>query len=610
MTFRISVRFGLGVFLVVAASTAAIAAGATPPNVIILITDDQGYADLGCHGNPVVHTPHLDRLHGESVRFTQFHASPMCTPTRGQLMTGIDALRNGAMNVSSGRTLLRREFPTIAELLRQAGYATGQFGKWHLGDNHPFRPQDRGFERAVWYPSSHIGSVPDHWKNDYFDDIYRTEHGNRTLPGYTTEAVFGEAMSWIKEQSRAGKPFFCYLATATAHSPDYVPKSFRDAVAARLEKVKATLPQPIPARLVRFLAMIETIDESFGRLESFLQTNGLRENTIVMFLTDNGSTMGPDYYNAGMKGRKVTLWEGGHRVPLFVRWPAGQLGHPRDVRELTQVQDIVPTLLELCNVQPLSRPRFDGISLAPLLRSRGTPLPERMLFINYSRMPGRAPVASSESLSIPRKDGAAVLWQKWRFLENRALYDIEADPGQERDVADQHPEIVGRLRKGLDDWWDGLKERVNEPQRVIIGSDAENPMMLTACEWWDVFVDQQGQVRRGEAKNGVWHLEVAKAGTYQIEIRRWPREAGLALPAAPPAEPVTDGNLPPGKALPIAGARIEIQGVTQRATATPDQPGVVFRIPLQAGPVEMQTWFLRSDGTEICGAYYVYIKVL
>ena len=161
-------------FLLAAAALAA----APRPNVIVLLTDDQGYGDLSCHGNPVVRTPHLDRLHAEGVRFTDFHAAPMCTPTRGQLMTGLDALRNGAMNVSSGRTLLRRDLPTLPSLLRGGGYATGLFGKWHLGDNHPYRPHERGFDHAVWFPSSHLGSVPDHWGNDYQDDTYRV-NGDR-----------------------------------------------------------------------------------------------------------------------------------------------------------------------------------------------------------------------------------------------------------------------------------------------------------------------------------------------------------------------------------------------------------------------------------------------
>jgi hypothetical protein len=200
-----------------------------------------------------------------------------------------------------------------------------------------------------------------------------------------------------------------------------------------------------------------------------------------------------------------------------------------------------------------------------------------------------------------------VLWRNWRYLENKALYNIETDARQERDVAAENPDVVTKLRAGLDQWWDGLKDRVNEPQRVIIGAEAEDPTLITACEWWDVFVDQQGQVRRGVAKNGVWHLEIAQAGTYEIELRRWPREAALALSAAPPSEKVWDGTLVAGKALPIAGARVDVQGASQRVRVASNEQSAIFRIPLHAGPATLQTWFLQADDTPICGAYYVYI---
>jgi len=170
------------------------APAASRPNVIVLLTDDQGYGDLSCHGNPVLKTPNLDRLYSQSVRFTDFHVAPMCTPTRGQLMTGVDALRNGAMNVSSGRTPLRLEYPTMANVFRANGYRTAMFGKWHLGDNYPYRPQDRGFEKAIWFPSSHISSAPDYWNNDYFDDVYRHNGERQAFKGYCTDVFFREAM--------------------------------------------------------------------------------------------------------------------------------------------------------------------------------------------------------------------------------------------------------------------------------------------------------------------------------------------------------------------------------------------------------------------------------
>jgi arylsulfatase len=576
------------------------------PNIIVILSDDQGYGELGCHGNPVLRTPHLDRLHSGSVRFTDFHVAPMCTPTRGQLMSGLDAVRNGALNVSSGRTLLRRDVATLPELLRRDGYATGLFGKWHLGDNYPCRPQDRGFDEVVTFPSSHIGAVPDAWMNDYFDDTYLHNGRPRAYRGYTTDVFFDEATAWMKSRKDGGKPFFTYLATAAPHSPHYVPAKYRESVAARLEAALPRLPKLALAQreqLARYLGMIENLDDNIGRLESFLAAEGLRENTVLVFLADNGTTFGDQYFPCGMRGRKVTLWEGGHRVPFFIRWPVGRLGAPRDMAQLSHVQDVLPTLLDIAGASPPNGVAFDGVSLLPLLRGEVRELPDRTLFINYSRMP-----FSDAAESTVRMEGAAVLWRRWRFLNNRELYDLASDPLQQRNVAVDHPEVVATLRQRLEAWWRQNGVRANELQRVVIGHDAENPAMLTACEWWNVFVDQQAQVRRGERKNGTWHVEVAQAGRYEIEIRRWPREARLALNASAPAARLADGELPEGKALPIAHARIRI-GPHRQSMETSGE-SATFILRLERGPAELEATFLDTEQRPLLGAYYAYIRRL
>jgi len=360
---------------------------------------------------------------------------------------------------------------------------------------------------------------------------------------------------------------------------------------------------------VSFLAMGANIDENVGQLDRFLESQDLKDNTIVVFLTDNGSTMGPDYYNAGMKGKKTTLWEGGHRVPCLIRWPNGRL-EPRDIPELSHVQDLLPTLADLAGVQEYLPTQLDGASLAPVLLGEQETLGDRMLVINYSRMPQFKVTFTKGNPAIPQREGAGVLWKHWRLLEDRELYNVAQDPHQDQDVASQHPDVVAKMRQHLDRWWDGVKDTVLEPQRVIIGSDQENPQMLTACEWLDVFVDQQIQVRRGVKKNGVWHLDVAQAGEYEFELRRWPRESGLRLTEACPQEKMTDGTYVAGQAFPIVEARFQIGDFdTMRF---PERDGQSFRIKtkLQPGPVELQTWLLDHDDTEICGAYYVYIRRL
>ncbi|MBD3241143.1 MAG: sulfatase-like hydrolase/transferase [Chitinivibrionales bacterium] len=580
------------------------------PNVIIVMTDDQGYGDLGCHGNPVAYTPHLDALHDDAVRLTDFHAAPMCTPSRGQLLTGLDAARNGAVNVSSGRTLLRPDVQTMADRFRESGYRTGLFGKWHLGDNYPFRPRDRGFQETLWFPSSHIHSLPDYWENDYFDDVYCRNGTRERYEGYCTEVFFREAMAWMRTCIDKQEPFFAYLPTNAPHAPLWVPQRDRELIESVFAENEHLLPRIEPdlrARIIRFLAMIHTVDRQVGALREFLAAQGADRNTILMFMTDNGSTFGPTYYNAGMKGAKCSLWEGGHRVPCFIHWPDGALGAPRNIEGLTQMQDILPTLIELCGLQPATGMPLDGISLASVLRDEEPVPPDRILAVNYSRMP-RFDYPTPDCEAVIRREGSAVLWKRWRLLEGTALYDLDSDPLQERNVIEQYPDIAARMTDALDTWWRDVEPVANQVQRVVIGSEEENPMMLSACEWRDVFVDQQRQVRVGTRRNSYWHLEVARAGTYRFELRRWPRESGLKLTEACAAAQVTDGELDEGVALPIAQARLMIARHHYVQKTSPDDQAAVFTLQLDAGPTLLHTWFDDTRREPICGAYYVYVS--
>jgi arylsulfatase A-like enzyme len=599
--------------LLLAASLCLAHDAAPRPNVIVVMTDDQGYGELSCHGNPILSTPNLDRLYSQSVRLTDFHVAPMCTPTRGQLLSGLDAVRNGAMNVSSGRTLLRAGLPTLGDVFQSAGYRTGIFGKWHVGDNYPYRPQDRGFDESIWFPSSHINSLPDFWNNDYFDDTYWHNGRREKFAGYCTDVFFSEAMEWFKRRAAEGAPFLAYIPTNAPHGPHFVPDRYRAPIAAKLEQTLPQLPRLNPPQqraLVSFLAMIANIDENIGRLDAALRESGLADNTILIFLTDNGSTMGPRYFNAGMKGGKTTLWEGGHRVPCFIRWPQGNLRSPGDVAELCQVQDLLPTLIDLCGLETPPGSRFDGLSLAPLLRGKTETLPDRMLVVNYSRMPIGLTEPSPDSPAVARREGAAVLWRRWRLLEDKQLYNLDSDPLQQTNVIDEHPEVAAKMRAHLDRWWQGVEADANRPQRVVIGSPAESEPMLSACEWFDVFVDQQRQVRRADRKNGVWHLQVAADGRYRLELRRWPREADLPLRAAPAATQVTDGIYVEGVTLPIAHARIRVGNEQHDQAIAENAKSAAFEIDLKAGPTTLQTWFDDEARNALCGAYYVYVRKL
>jgi arylsulfatase len=572
------------VCLTIAAAAGSVSAGtADRPNVIILITDDQGYGDLSCHGNPVLKTPNLDKLHKESVRLTNFHVTPMCTPTRGQVMSGQYALRNGAMNVSSGRSMLRRGLPTIASLMSSLGYRTGMFGKWHLGDNYPCRPGDRGFHESIFFPSSHIGSAPDFWNNCYFDDTYNHNGKREKYKGYCTDVFFGEAMRFMKSCAAKKEPFFTYLATNAPHGPLFVPEKYRD------------LYKDQKPPVARFFGMIANIDDNVGKLETFLADNNLRENTILIYLTDNGGTVGVSVYNAGMRGRKIELYEGGHRVPCFVRWPASKLKASTDVAELCHAPDILPTVIDMCGGTLPKEHKFDGVSLAPLLRDQADALPDRTLFIQFSRM--EAP--------RPQKGDACVLWQRWRLVQDKELFDLRTDPGQKRNVFAEHPDVVKKMRGDYERFWGEVGPKVNEHEAIIVGADAENPLQLSAADWEDSFLDQAMQVRNGLRRNGTWNIEVAKEGKYEISLRRWPAEADTPIRAGLLPFKHADGVFSAGVALPVVTARLKVGDFEASSPIAADAKAITFTTTLRPGRTQLRATLLDEAGKEVAGAYYV-----
>lgn len=568
-------------------------AASSLPNVIVILVDDMGYGDLSRHGGPIADTPELDRLHDESIRFTDFHVAPACTASRGQLLTGIDCLRNGARWVGTQETNLRTDLPTMAELLRARGYRTGLFGKWHLGDNYPLRPQDRGFEETVWFPQASIGDkMGESWMNTYFDDTYIHNGLTKKYKGYCGDVWFDEAMDWIKRSAAEKKPFFCYLANNLPHSPYFAKKKDREEF---LENDRLNIKQKT------YFAMVGNIDENIGRLDSFLTEMGLKENTIVIFMSDNGGTEGVPIYNAGMRGWKTTLWEGGHRVPCFIRWPDGQLGPARDISGLTQVQDILPTLMALTGEDPATG-RFDGISLAPMLRG-AQPVPDRTLVVQY------------QSKDKILKEDACVMWRRWRLIGGDALYDLETDPHQDRNVIHENMEIAERLRDYHNHWWSGLQPDLDLRGQVIIGHDSENPSVLNASGWKGPYIVDNDAVRRGRRANGVWNLTVAQEGTYRIALRRWPVDVDVAMCEATVPVPYPDAfshgeQSEPGVALPIATARLKMGGYESEKQVGETDREAVFETSLPAGPITMQTWLLDRDGKLLSGAYYVSIERL
>ncbi len=561
-------------FLFVCGFAGEVLAGAKP-NVLIVLVDDAGYGDFGCHGHPFLKTPNIDRLHGESARLTDFHVAPMCTPTRGQLLTGMDALRNGAASVTAGRAFLRPGIPTLPEKLAEQGYRTGIFGKWHLGDSYPHRPMDKGFQTAVWVKGWGFTSAPE-FANSLFDG--RCYRGAETtqFKGYITDFCFNEAMGWMRKQAEARAPFFCYLPLHAAHSPHQVP-----------EKYKALFPG---RKAAGFFGMLAKIDENMGRLEEFLRESGLREDTIVVFMTDNGGTAGVPVFNAGLRGHKMEYYEGGHRVPCFVRWPAGGV-RAGEVAAPAQVQDLMPTLLEFCGG---GAGRGDGVSLAGLLK--GGPAPaDRMFVVQY----GASPMVPTD----PTKGRSCVVWNQWRLVHGTELYDVAADRAQTRDVASEQPEVLAKMRAHYEKWWAGIEPRLGEFVPISLGAPQENPVLLTSADWQDVYADNSNHIRQaaGGPRGGRWNVQVEQAGEYEFTLRRWPEETGGTVA----------GNItPPGKALPIAQAQLSVGGVERNMYFLPGATvtSAIFRVRLEAGTTQLRAWFQDNDGNDLCGAYYVMVR--
>ncbi len=558
------------------------------PNVIVLLTDDQGYGDLSCHGNPILRTPNLDRLHAESVRLEDFHVAPMCTPTRSQLLTGQDALRNGATFVCMGRSLMDPALPTMADIFAANGYRTGHFGKWHLGDNYPYRPQDRGFDTTVYHPAWGITSAADYFENDYFDPYVRRGDAIEQLEGYCTDIWFDETINWIDQDRDA--PFFAYLATNTPHGPLWVPDQYRQPYLDHVDYDVAS-----------FFGMIANIDENIGRLDAYLTETGLRDNTMLVFMGDNGTATGENVYNAGMRGKKRSLYEGGHRVPCFIRWPSGGLVGPRQIDKPTQCQDVLPTLIDLCDLEGPVPKEFDGISLTATLHEN-EPIADRMLFVQYGH-------TSDGWSGETRRGDAAVIWNTWRLVGDE-LFDLARDPGQATDLAGEHPEVRTAMRNQYDAWWDRLGGNLDSYHPITIGSDHENPTRLCSCDWAYVYCDNPGNIRGGVMDSGVWHLIAEQAGTYAFSLYRWPEESELPVSASAPEMQAIDGSLPAGKTLPVAQAWIQAGDFQSDAVVAPEDRCATFSAQLSAGPTTLKTWWLDSLGNKLAGAYYVSVNRL
>jgi arylsulfatase len=450
-----------------------------PPNIVYVMTDDQGYGDIAAHGNPVIRTPNLDRLYRESVRLTEFHASPTCAPTRAALLTGRHEFHSGVTHTIDERERLARSATTLPDLLRRAGYTTGIFGKWHLGDEDAYQPGRRGFDRSFIHGAGGIGqtypgSCGDVEGNRYVDPVIRSDGEFVATTGYCTDVFFDEALAWMRRCRKNETPFFCMITSNAPHAPLDCPAGSDGVYLDLLEKAGVGDPKQ-RAQIAKFYGMIENIDTNVGRLLAELERLGMAEETLVVFTTDNGTANGSSVFNAGMRGAKGTVWRGGTRVPSFWRWK-GSLPEGVDVPAVTAHLDVLPTLCEIAGVEvpPEVAAKIEGRSLVPLLRDATAEWPDRPLVTHQGRWK-RGQAAASQFANVRVREGRWSLVNVANSPDGWELYDVAADPGEVRDVADGNPDMVRRLAEFYDRWWAGVQaELVNEN----LDGPAENPFKV------------------------------------------------------------------------------------------------------------------------------------
>jgi arylsulfatase A-like enzyme len=583
--------------LLLRGNTQAQGADGRRPNVVLIITDDQGYGDLGAHGNTMIRTPHLNTLAKESVRLTKFHVDPTCAETRSALMTGKYSCRVGVWHTIMGRSILRLGEKTMPQYFADAGYRCGHFGKWHLGDNWPYRPHDRGFHEALFSGGGGVGQSPDHWGNDYFDDTYSRNGTPEKQTGYCTDVWFANATKFIEKNKE--QPFFCYIATNAPHSPYNVDPKY----------AQHYLDNGVPQPMANFYGMIENIDENIGGLMKKLADWKLADNTVVIYMTDNGTAAGVaggmgggkkkatpaegkwKGFSAGMRAQKGSQYDGGHRVACFVRAPfhkSLQIG--QEVKQLTAHFDLLPTLQDLCNLpQPVAKREsepLDGMSLLPLLSGE-----------TAESWPKRTIVVHSQRMEHPQKfHKCSIMTDQYRLVDGKELYDINQDPAQQKDIATSNEAVVAKLRDEYEKWWKHVSPKFNLYSDVPLGA-AEMPAQELCCHDWHPGSpatpwNQSGQsgVAGNPLVNGWWAVKVARAGRYRFELRMRPAGTEYKIPAGEARVKIGDkeGTVKIAEGAEVATIELDLE---------------------PTGHVQFQTFLTQADGKSR-GAYYTTVRRL
>ena len=504
------IRITLVALSVTVASTALVhgkapssAIGIERPNVLLIMTDDQGYSDVGFNGNPLIRTPIMDRMASEAEVFDFFYANPVCSPTRASLLTGRYALRTGVIDTQEGSSILRPSEITIAEVLQGAGYRTGMFGKWHLGDNAPARPMDQGFDHALTHIGGMIGAPYSPLDaQSYFDPLLIENGREKQFEGYVVDRLTDAAVDFIR--SSGEDPFFVYYAPNTPHHPltvaDRYARPYRDA--------------GLSEDTSRYYGMITNLDDNFGRLLDVLEEVGATDNTLIIFLGDNGTSSlhkQDDLWDSGLRGAKTYVYENGIRVPMFIKLP-GDAGLGSRQNHRSSVEDLMPTILDVCGLDPLSE--MDGYSLVPLLHGDSSSVMERALFFQFHRgtQPDKyrnsAVIRGPHKLVQPVGRGIEPFSRDTMRFE---LYDLDSDPGEQRDIAAENPQIVNSLKSDYSAWFDEVTALGFIPVPTWIGEEEASKTFLTRQDW------RGGGLFDGDL--GCYEIDVRTAGLYRITCR-------------------------------------------------------------------------------------------
>ena len=494
------------------------------PNVIVIMSDDQGVGDYGFQGNPVIRTPQLDAMRTRSGLLSKFYVSPVCAPTRACLMTGRYNYRTRCIDTYIGRAMMDTDEVTMAEFLRDAGYQTGIYGKWHLGDNYPLRAMDQGFQDSLVHRGGGIGqpSDPVGAEGKYTDPTLIKNGVEVPMKGYCTDLYFDAAMDFISKSTRDDKKFFTYIATNAPHGPFHdVPQrlyeEYRnvDFTPILINRINPGRMEKESDKLARIAAMITNIDENVGRLFGKLDSLGITENTIVVYLNDNGPNS--SRFVGQMRGRKAGVDDGGIRSPLLFQWPAKVLAG-RESNALSAHIDLLPTILEACGVDLPKKSQVDGRSFLSLLTGTGRDWPTRQIVLQTHR--GDQPqlyhhfAIHQDPWKLVHPSGFGK--ERFEGEPKLELYNLKQDPKQSNDVAAVHPEMVANLKKSYVRWFKDVSSTRPDnfsPPRIIVGTDHEPRSVLTRQDWRHF----QGQPWSSDS-NGSWLIETREEGLFEVEL--------------------------------------------------------------------------------------------